>query len=205
MLCTPRFRGCPPWRWPPSEWPFTLLWFNDELGFRQFTGSIVLSDARFCDNGNPMYCDRMACNGGNLGALAAQGGGKTGGMNQGNAPVGGPEESAPGTPPAVCNRRAWRDNSFTPANKSCDGCCVRFFRGSNLTLRSKYFCQIWYPHSLILYSFNLLYYCMIYLYRIWKTLYFSSNQILSRHYNSLLVILYKSIKLLELQNFLEKF
>jgi len=57
----------------------------------------------------------MACRGGSFGALVGQGGGNTGGMNQGNPPVGGPEGSAPGTPPAVCSSRACNDSSFTPA------------------------------------------------------------------------------------------
>ena len=124
MLCTPRFKGWP-CIWPPKECPFTLLWFSDELGFRP-TGSIVPSDARFCGKGRPMYCDRSACNGGNLGALGGQGDGKTGGMNQGNAPVGGPEESEPGTPLAVCNSRAWRDNSLTPVNRIPKGLLTSF-------------------------------------------------------------------------------
>lgn len=89
----------------PSVCPFTLLWLRVEAGLRP-TGRTVLSEARFCGRGRPMYCESMACNGGNFGALAGHGGGNTGGMNQGKAPAGPPDGSAPGTPPAVWSRRA---------------------------------------------------------------------------------------------------
>lgn len=54
-----------------------------------------------------MYCDKIACNGGdNFGALHGHGGENSGGMNQGKAPAGPPDGSAPGTPPALWSNRA---------------------------------------------------------------------------------------------------
>jgi len=103
----------------------------------------VPSDARFCGNGRPMYCERSACRGGSLGALAGQGGGKTGGMNQGNGLVGGFAGSAPGTPLAVCSKRACRDNSFTPVNRiEGHAYFFSFSIASDFTVDKAYLCDV---------------------------------------------------------------